>query len=212
MKLIDLTGQRFGKLLVLERVKNRGKEPYWLCQCDCGNKKEIAGCSLRGGLTTSCGCIQKEMYKLGTAHKTHGLSKTRLDNIYYGIKARCLNPNDPAYKDYGGRGITICQEWLNDRTKFFEWALNNGFKENLTIDRINNNGNYEPSNCRWVDMKIQSRNRRSNHLINFDGEIKTITDWAETLKMPYSRLKSRLKRGWSLNKAFTASKMKNQYA
>jgi len=209
MKLIDLTGQRFGKLLVLERVKNRGKEPYWLCQCDCGNKKEIAGCSLRSGLTTSCGCFAKEMRRKATTK--HGLSHTRLDNIYYGMKARCLNPNEPAYKDYGGRGITICQEWLNDRTKFFEWALNNGFKENLTIDRINNNGNYEPSNCRWVDIKTQSRNRRSNHLINFDGEIKTITDWAETYKMPYSRLKKRLDSGWSLNKALTAFKMKNQY-
>lgn len=210
MKFIDLTGKKFGELTVIERAANNNNKTMWLCQCSCGNKKIVWGESIKKGSVVSCGCIGKK-HRL-ESRTTHGMSHTKLDNMYYNMKMRCYNKNDDFYKDYGARGIKICDEWLNDRTKFFEWAKNNGYSKSLTIDRINVNGNYEPSNCRFVNAKQQARNRRSNHILEYNGESHTIVEWSEILNVPYSRLMTRINRGWSIEKALTTGKMKNQYS
>lgn len=161
-KFIDLTGQRFGKLVVLSQAKthiqpNGKKVVMWIVRCDCGKEFSTQGLGLRGGTTKSCGCYNKQRTK--EAQTTHGQSRTRLYTIWQGIKQRCYNQNSINYSNYGGRGITVCDEW-NEFEPFYEWSMINGYSSHLTIDRINPDGNYEPSNCRWVDMSIQEANKR----------------------------------------------------
>jgi hypothetical protein len=137
---------------------------------------------------------------LGNSNRrTHGLSHTRLDNIYKAMISRCYKPNNRRYKNYGGRGIKVCDEWKNDKTSFFKWALANGYSDTLTIDRINNNGNYEPANCRWATTKEQQNNRSNNHLITHNGETKTIAQWAEFYGKNYKTLYSKISQGVTLD-------------
>lgn len=172
---IDLTGQRFGRLIVLERAedhitKSGKKVKRWNCLCDCGNKKIVRHGELRNGHTQSCGCLHKE--KVGAMNRTHGLSAKhdRLYPLWKSIKYRCYNKNSKSYKDYGGRGIKMCDEWLNNPKAFCDWAINNGYKEDktdkgvnmLTIDRIDVNGNYCPENCRFVTNEVQAKNKRNS--------------------------------------------------
>lgn len=164
-KLIDLTGKMFGRLLILERAEDYilpkgGRVTQWKCQCESKTIVVVAGNSLRRGLTKSCGCFSEECRK-ATKNKTHGDSKTRLFNIWCGMKQRCNNPNAPKYQNYGGRGIAVCDEWKNSFEKFRAWVLNNGYSDDLTIDRINNDGNYEPDNCRWATVTEQNQNKRN---------------------------------------------------
>lgn len=133
----------------------------------------------------------------------HGLCKTRLYRIWANAKSRCGDKNNPLFKYYGEIGIKVCDEWLNDFQAFYDWSMANGYKHNLTIDRINYNGNYEPSNCRWVTMKAQARNRKSNRIIEFQGERKHIIDWAKVLGINAKTLYSRFDKGWSVEKALT---------
>ena len=133
----------------------------------------------------------------------HGLKNTRLFSIWNNIKTRCYNSNSPAYKHYGGRGITICDEWRDDFKAFYDWAVSHGYQDNLTIDRINNDGNYEPNNCRWVTIKIQSINRRNNHLYTIYGETKALSLWCEQFNINYKTVRDRLKRGWDIEIALT---------
>lgn len=199
--IVDKTGEKFGRLIVL-RMSDRksGRKTYWLCQCECGNIKEIRSDCL--GIVKSCGCLKREQDRINleSNHK-HKLSGTRLYNEWQGIKGRCTDKNNKRYNDYGGRGITICSEWLVP-DKFFEWAIKNGYNDNLTIDRIDNNGNYEPSNCRWVDNKTQSNNKRTNILINYNGRIQTLKQWCEEFDIDYRRSWNRHRRGLSLDKVF----------
>ena len=131
----------------------------------------------------------------------HGLHGTRIYNIFNGMKGRCYCKEHFAYESYGGRGITVCDEWRNSFQAFYDWAMSNGYRDDLTLDRINNDGNYEPLNCRWITMKEQCSNRRNNHLLTYKGETKTLTEWAELYGKSYVALFMRLKRGWSIEKA-----------
>lgn len=197
---IDLTGQRFGRLTVLEVSPKRARrELMWVCQCDCGNVVTVRGKCLRKGETKSCGCYNKEVSSkrnkvLATKHGWYG---TRLYRIYRRMKDRCTNPNVPMYHHYGGRGITVCDEWMNDPKAFCEWAMANGYEDNLTIDRIDTNGNYEPSNCRWVTNIQQQRNKRNNVTLTYNGETKCITEWAEMYGIARSKIYQRIRSGWS---------------
>lgn len=164
----DLTGKRFGKLIALNVSKTENGKTYWKCKCDCGNYSEVLTNRLISGHTKSCGCLVKE--NAAKANITHGKSKTRIYRIYNGMKQRCYNESAPSYVNYGSRGIKICDEWLKDFTSFYNWALENGYSEELSIDRIDNNGNYEPSNCRWTTQKVQANNRRTSHYIDVNGE------------------------------------------
>lgn len=202
-KAIDLTGQRFGRLVVIGRAGRSEKgQAIWHCRCDCGNDTEILSISLRRGATKSCGCLLRESVReRNIARNTvHGASRTRLYNTWRGMRERCENPAHKSYSDYGGRGISVCVEW-KDFTVFQKWALSSGYKDGLSIDRIDSDGNYEPPNCRWADKQQQSRNRRSNHLITYKGQTKTVTEWAEQFHINRYTLTMRLKAGWSVEAA-----------
>ena len=156
---IDLTGQRFGRLTVEKRAgTSQNGNVLWACKCDCGNITVVKGYSLKNSITRSCGCLIAESTK--DRNTTHGLRKTRLYRIWANMKDRCLNSNAPGYLYYGGRGITICDEWKNDFLQFYDWAMANGYADDLSIDRIDNDKGYNPDNCRWATHSEQMRNRR----------------------------------------------------
>lgn len=202
-KFVDLTGQRFGRLVVEGRDHTRAKWVYWICRCDCGKKKSVIGASLKSGGTRSCGCLHDENSK-NTKWKTHGESGTRLYRKWQSMKARCYQPNSTKYKNYGGRGITVCDQWRSDYAAFRDWALANGYEDGLTIDRIDVNGNYEPSNCRWTTQKKQQNNRSNNRMLTYNGETKSLTEWAEDTGISEMVLRARItKLGWSVERALT---------
>ena len=250
--LKSLVGQKFGNLIVLERVENnKHGKAMWLCQCDCGNRIKVVGCDLRNGHTSSCGCLQKRratetnkltktkddilghrfgkliavekltgangylVYKCvcdcggeklvtessdlrngrvkscGCMTVKHGKTDTRLYTILRCIKERCLSDKHEAYSRYGGRGITVCDEWLdkdNGFINFYNWAMENGYEEGLSIDRIDNNGNYEPSNCRWATPKQQANNTRTNVYFTRNGITCTAKQFSEKFGVPYHKV------------------------
>lgn len=200
-----LTGLRVGKLLVIGRSTRWNGSAGWLCKCDCGNTACIETYYLTAGLTKSCGCSRsgKNNEALRESHIKHGCARTRLNTVYKNMKSRCINPNDRSYESYGGRGITVCDEWLGDSgfESFRDWALSSGYSDDLTIDRIDNNSGYSPQNCRWVDMSVQCRNRRSNHWVTHNGETKCLTDWAIQQGISPRIVTTRLYRGWTEEEA-----------
>lgn len=207
-KIKDRTGQKFGRLTALYRLHNYHKQgTYWLCVCDCGNIAEVKSSKLGIGHTKSCGCLQKEtVSKLNVKHKK---ANTRLYKLFIDMKKRCYNQNSKSYKYYGERGVIICDEWLNDFMVFHDWSISHGYKDNFTIDRIDVNGNYEPNNCRWVDMKTQNRNSRHNRNYTINGETHCLSEWCEKLNLKYKNIIQRInKYGWSINEALELKERK----
>lgn len=193
---IDFTGKQVGVLSVIEYAGDSN----WLCKCECGNKKIVHRKVLINGATYACSCKHK-LHK-AECNTTHGKSNTRLYYVWSGMKRRCFNKNVPEYLRYGGRGITVCDEWLGENgfENFYKWSFENGYNENAergqcTIDRINVNGNYEPSNCRFIDMKAQQNNRRDNHKIEINGITKGIEEWCKEYNIKIGTYKTRVSRG-----------------
>ena len=204
MRYIDLTGKRFGNYTVLRRVPSTNNNVKYLCHCDCGTEKIVYASSLRSGKVVSCGCHKNN--QCGDNFRKHALRRSTLYGVWSSMKGRCLNPNNQKYSIYGGRGIKVCDEWRNDFKAFYDWAYANGYDENApkgqcTIDRINVDGNYEPSNCRWVTAKQQSNNVRCNVYITYKGETLTLTEMAERYKISPTQLGKRIKRGWTVEDA-----------
>ncbi len=207
----DLTGQRFGRWAVIERAENgKARQTRWLCKCDCGTEKIVQAGHLRNGKTKSCGCYNSDV----TAERNHTIKKKhggaihtrreRLYKIFISMHHRCEKEYHPQYERYGGRGISVCDEWSGEHgyENFRNWAFQNGFdptakRKDMSIDRIDNDGNYEPSNCRWTSYKQQSNNRRSNHLITIDGITHTISEWADIVEIDQRTISSRIFNGWS---------------
>lgn len=196
-KIKDLTGQRFGMLTAVSISHRKGTRTYWNCKCDCGRTRVVSGDHLKRMDNTDCGCTRKHI----SYSKKHGMSDSRLYTIWALMKYRCNNPNRKEYADYGGRGIRVCKEW-NDPQNFIDWALNNGYSDDLTLDRIDNNSGYCPENCRWVTKSVQMNNRRTCRYITHNGETKTISQWAKEKGMRYIQLKRRIDNyGWSIERA-----------
>lgn len=184
-KKINMIGLKFGRLLVISELPDRDKYSriVYHCQCDCGKFHNVTGKLLRQGKVKSCGCLHNTLNKL---------SKHRLYSIIHGIKTRCYNKNHHEFYNYGGRGIKVCDEWLNDFMSFYTWAMNNGYRDNLTIDRIDNNKGYSPDNCRFVDKKTQQQNRRSNRYYTINGESRCLKNWCEILNLNYQTVYRRV--------------------
>ena len=194
----DLNGGKFGRWTVLEYAgKNKNGKAMWHCICDCGTEKDVASLGLVNGSSKSCGCYMKEKNrgKIIERSKTHGCSNSRLYHIWCSMKRRCHNANEKSYKNYGGRGIKVCDEWEKFEG-FYDWAIRSGYEDSLTIERIDVNGNYSPQNCRWATMKEQGNNKRNNKFITIDGETKTIQQWADISGIERSTIKKRINYKW----------------
>lgn len=195
---VDLTGNKYGMLTVLgESGRNKNKMKIWRCKCECGNETLVTTNNLKRGHTQSCGCLfNKTMIK-------HGMCNTRLYRIWHNIKQRCNNPNRSCYKNYGGRGIKVCDEWLEDFLNFYNWSINNGYSEELELDRINNDKGYSPDNCRWVTHSENNRNKRNNHYLTYQGKTLTLMEWQEITGIPYQEIRRRLINGKTIQEALT---------
>lgn len=203
--VIDMTGQHYGRYTVLEYIgQNKDHKAVWKCRCECGTIKNVSGKDLRSGNTKSCGCYNRDKAMQNPAlwKPKHGLSKHPLHQIWRNIKTRCGNKKSKEYKYYGGRGIKICDAW-KDFQAFYDWAIKNGYHKDLSIDRIDTNGDYCPENCRWVSMKVQQNNRRNNKLLTINGETRTMSEWSDFYGVKYTVVKSRILNGWDAIDALT---------
>lgn len=199
----DYTGRKFGRWTVIGVAPNhitKGGYPVsmWDCVCDCGTRRAVRGNDLRLGKSVSCGCYMVE----NPTSKTHGASNIHLYKIYHGMKARCYNRNNKNYSHYGARGISICEEW-KDYESFAKWAVENGYKDGLTIERNNVDDGYSPDNCRWIPIEEQQRNKRTNRVIAYGGETHIVAEWERILGFKHGIIQGRLQRGYSEEEALT---------
>lgn len=204
-KKINLIGQRFGRLTVIqESTVRKGHSVAWVCQCDCGQiTKPLSSDLLRQGHIKSCGCYGKEIRS--ATHKTHGMSRTRLYSCYRDMLNRCFREKTSCFENYGGRGITVCDEWRNSFEAFQKWALSNGYSDELTLDRVDPDGNYCPENCRWATDEEQGNNKRNNRLLTYNGKTQSLSQWARENGIKTTTLFMRLyKYGWTVEDALTA--------
>lgn len=203
MNPIDLTGHRFGRWQVIDRaVQGRAGRTAWNCVCDCGNKKVVVTKTLRNGISQSCGCLMKEIVSATNIKHGHyrGRKRSPEYSVWVGIKQRCFDSNMNIYPYYGGRGITMCDRWKNDFLLFLK-DMGTRPSKNHSIDRIDNNGNYEPGNCKWSTRSEQMRNKRNSRYITINGETLHTKEWAEKLGIKAATINMRINRGWSLREA-----------
>lgn len=205
--LKDLTGQKFGMLTVVRRAASHvlpsgQKQTMWDCVCDCGQTTTVNTGNLKTGRVVSCGCYNREVRK-NVRRGTHGYSRTRLYDIWHKMRQRCSREETEHYDRYGGRGISVCKEWNEDFLSFCEWALSSGYTDRLSLDRIDVNGDYEPTNCRWTTMKVQENNRTDNVVVEFDGKTQTLAEWADEYGLKYTTFYRRIERGWEFYDALT---------
>ncbi|MEY2748164.1 MAG: hypothetical protein RLZZ168_180 [Cyanobacteriota bacterium] len=214
---IDLTGQVFGRLRVAERAhSNNGV--HWLCQCSCGKQTIVRGAVLRYGSTKSCGCGSKDQARANCEqHRSRNNwipteLRQKLKHAYGNMLRRCYDPGSERYSHYGGRGIRVCDDWIGPagRKRFYQWCIENGAAPDLQIDRMDVNGDYCPENCRFVDAIVQMNNTTRNRWITYNGETKTIADWARETGYSYAALKHRLDRGWSIERVFNQQQRRSE--
>lgn len=208
----DLSGQKFGKLTVISYAETRNRKPFWHCLCDCGTLKKLRSDHFQSGNTTSCGCAHIQACKEFPKHITHGKGHTPEYKIYHKIKQRCHNPNNPSYKNYGGRGIIMCERWYQSFPSFLE-DMGTRPSPNHTIERVNNDGLYDPQNCIWATRKVQSRNQRKTIRLIIHNKQASLMEWAEIADIPPHAIRARLMRGWDAEKAvFTPLEPKYQHS
>lgn len=208
MMVVDSAGKKYGRLTAIRpNGKNKHGNVKWLCKCDCGNYTTVLGTKLRNGKTQSCGCLLREYNE---AHcKKHPRRSDPLYAVWRAMRERCDNPNDPAYKNYGGRGIALSDEW-HDFTAFRSWAMNNGYERGLTLDRINNDGDYSASNCRWVTRVVNNNNKRNNTTWEYNGRTQTISQWAKEIGINQGTLWWRIRNWDDPKKILTSPVNKNK--
>jgi hypothetical protein len=203
----DLTGRRFGRLTVIGLFgSNNGK--LWLCRCDCGQTHKARTGHLNAGAVTSCGCAQQDAGRItgwlyGHLHATHGMRHHPLYNVHRCMMRRCYNRKDKRFPSYGGRGITVCDEWRTNRGAFFNWALASGYKSGLTLERRDNDLGYSPDNCCWIPHAAQQNNTTRSHTLSWQGETLTISAWARKLGIRPNAIQHRLDRGWPVERIFS---------
>lgn len=209
-KILNLINRKFGRLTVVKYShQNKLYAKYWECKCNCGKKTIVRASALTEGTSRSCGCWQKELMSETKYNLIHGMTKTKIYRTWQQVKERCLNEKNQSYKDYGGRGIKICNRWLkfenfrDDMYKSCKEHIDKFGTRNTALDRINNNGNYCLNNCRWATQKEQGNNRRNNNIIVFNGKTQNLSQWAEELKMDRNILNLKLYRGWSIKDTLT---------
>ena len=202
-------GWRSGRLVVIKEAEReaRSKRRQVLCKCDCGNQKVIRWSRVKGRITKSCGCIPRE--NLIAYNFVHGEAGKPLYRVHRNMMLRCYDETSEGYHRYGGRGITVCNEWKDIKT-FVKWAKASGYRNNLTIERIDNDGDYEPNNCRWATLTEQANNRRTNRLEKYRGDTRTVAEWSRILNIESDLLYSRLSKGWSFKRAVETPHVKGR--
>lgn len=199
----DLSGRTFGDLYVIGVADDGNRKTSYICECICGNVKKVRGDGLLSGAVKSCGCrkrrtdrenVQKVPSMIKQKERGFRCGNLRIYHIWQNMKARCYNRHDARYSNYGGRGIAVCKEWKDDFINFYEWANKNGYSDDLTIDRIDVNGNYEPSNCRWATIKQQANNRTTNINITIGNTTKNLTEWCDIFQVDYKKTLARYHR------------------
>jgi hypothetical protein len=203
----DITGRKFGRLTAIKFWSRKNHASFWLFKCECYNYHITSRYRVEKEDCTSCGCGWYER----PANFKHGLCYSRIYRLYRSLLARCYYKKDKAFERYCGRGIKVCKEWKNNFKKFYDWAINNGYKDKLTIDRIDNDKGYFPKNCRWITVKEQCNNKRNNRLLTFNGKTQTLTQWAKELKISNNTIEGRLRLGWSIEKALAFPVTKSNF-